>query len=575
MGHLLDKVCCIDEGNVRIRNNYNDNYFSEHLNTSYDPQQTSRTMPSSEIKFDSNKLIVKTLNNLPINTANIIRKQTGNPLNNYEILKSIGRGSYGSIMKVIHKTTGTIRSMKIIPKNNRKPGFTEEDIEREINILKSLDHPLIIKIFEFYSDDNNYYLITEYCSEGDLGEKIAEMVIPEMAVKILMFQIFSAVSYLHSRNIIHGDLKLENIMIDSSRPYDENGNKNSFISSIKEDFATIKRIQTKDFDMSPNSKRKFRRMKNFELKLIDFGCSKIFTTYKKKFEDTIGTLLYCSPEVLKNNYNSKCDIWGCGIIMYILLSGEIPFYGSTEKLITKKILSGKFDFDAKIFDKVSNQAKDLIEKCLAYDSNKRIDVKEALHHPFFKQDINPYNLFEENVDSIEVLQSLKTFSKHSKFHQTVLAFLSHNFAEKDQLDRLKKIFYTMDLNLDGKISREELSHAYEVAGLPIQKEQLDKIIQSIDFDNNGFIEYQEFIRVTIPKENLFTEVNLKTAFDLFDLDKNGGISLSEVCEVLGMNNKNVDESVINELLKEIHNSGDEEISFEQFKSIMNQFTNEI
>lgn len=574
MGQLLDKVCCVGENKRQIRNNYDDTYSSEQLNTSYDPQQTSRTLPSSEIKFNSNKRIVKTLNGLPINTTNIIRKQTGNPLNNYEILKSIGRGSYGSVMKVIHKTTGTIRSMKIIPKNNKKPGFTEEDIEREINILKSLDHPLIIKIFEFYSDENNYYLITEYCSEGDLGGKISEMVIPEMAVKILMFQIFSAVSYLHSRNVIHGDLKLENIMIDSSHPFDENGNKTNFITSIKEDVATIKRIETKDLNLSPTSKKRFHRMKNFDLKLIDFGCSKIFTTSNKQFEDTIGTLLYCSPEVLKNNYNSRCDIWSCGIIMYILLSGEIPFYGTTEKLITQKILAGKFDFDATIFSKITRQAKELIQKCLVYDSNKRLDVKQALQHPFFKQDINPYNIFEENIDSIEVLQSLKTFSKHSKFHQTVLAFLSHNFAEKEQLDRLKKIFFTMDLNLDGKISREELSHAYDVAGLPIEKEQLDKIIQSIDFDNNGFIEYEEFIRVTIPKEHLFTEVNLKTAFDLFDLDKNGGISLSEVCEVLGMNNKNVDEGVINELLKEIHNSGDEEISFEQFKSIIRQFINE-
>ena len=78
------------------------------------------------------------------------------------------------------------------------------------------------------------------------------------------------------------------------------------------------------------------KMKNFELKLIDFGCAKIFSKYKKNFKDTIGTLIYCSPEVLKNNYSKQCDIWSCGVIMYVLLSGHFPFFGKTEEEIKKK-----------------------------------------------------------------------------------------------------------------------------------------------------------------------------------------------------------------------------------------------
>ena len=103
------------------------------------------------------------------------------------------------------------------------------------------------------------------------------------------------------------------------------------------------------------------KLKNFDLKLIDFGCSKIFTQYKKTFEETIGTLLYCAPEVLKNNYNEKCDIWSCGIIMYVLLSGEYPFVGHTEKEITQKILNGNFTFSSPKFENVSENAQDLIK----------------------------------------------------------------------------------------------------------------------------------------------------------------------------------------------------------------------
>ena len=125
----------------------------------------------------------------------------------------------------------------------------------------------------------------------------------------------------------------------------------------------------------------------------------------------------------------------------------------------------------------------------------------------------------------------------------------------------------MDLNLDRKKSKEELKYAYCQAGIDIDKEQLEKIIDSVDFDTNGYIEYEEFIRVTIPTNHLFKEENLKIAFAMFDLDKNGTISLSEVKEVLGMG-KSIDESVMKEIMSEINNQGDDEITYEQFKNII-------
>ena len=309
------------------------------------------------------------------------------------------------------------------------------------------------------------------------------------------------------------------------------------------------------------------KMKNFELKLIDFGCAKIFSKYKKNFKDTIGTLIYCSPEVLKNNYNKQCDIWSCGVIMYVLLSGHFPFFGKTEEEIKKKILSGKFTFNKKYFNHVSEKAKDLIKKCLIYDKNKRISAEDAVKHVFFADDINPNNIFEDEIDSKHVLLSLKNYSQQSKIYQTVLTFLSHNFADKVELNKLKKIFYKIDLNLDGKLSKDELYEAYKEAGMEMENDQLNKVIESIDFDGNGFIEYEEFIRVTLSKEKLFTEKNLKYAFDMFDLDKNGTISLNEFKEILGIK-KIKDKNFNKELLKEIPIHENEEINFEQFKKIL-------
>ena len=748
MGIILEEVCCIDSHNFLD----NENNFPSLIKENNNPREKNpiyhhhlspfdNTLPKNEINFQTqqkNFLLrsVKSLKTLPINTQNIIRKHSGNPLDNYDIIKKLGKGTFGTVYKVIHKTTGCIRAMKVIPKNNMKYGFTDDDIIQEINIMKTLEHPHIIKLFEFYIFKENYYLINEFCTEGDLSDKLYKLkVFPEFFVKILMIQIFNAVKYLNEKNIIHGDLKLENIMIDS---YLDNGdiipvtNKNNFITSLLEDEKEIKEYlnhqalkrsstfhhankkklnnkkanknninkniinkneNTDDvfklleqrmkrgktcYDLSKFKKVKNIRMnniklykndndinedisemskwnrynsvvvsgednfifnkpngmqindsnynydsnnkiniitadkqknnqkiyennfdinelkeskeeinneqsvstprtniinlnsmkiKNFELKLIDFGCAKIFSKHKKNFEDTIGTLIYCSPEVLKNNYNKKCDIWSCGVLMYVLLSGHFPFFGKTQKEIKKNILSGKFTFNEKYFSHISDKAKDLISKCLIYNKNKRISIEEVLKHEFFADDLNPNNIFEDKVDTKNALISIKNYSTQPKIYQTVLAYLSHNFADKGQLNKLKKIFYKIDLNLDGKLSREELTTAFKEAGMEMPKEELNKVMESIDFDGNGYIEYEEFIRVTLPKEQLFTDANLKTAFDMFDLDKNGTISLTEFKEILGLG-KNKDINVNNELLKEIPIKGNEEINFEQFKKIL-------
>ena len=782
MGDILNQVCC-NENRYRkesLNENTNDKQSSSpnqdiERNDSY--KKLSKTdknnksylssllkpLPLNEIKFNRNLQLeeVDTLSKLPISNRNVIRKQSGNPLDHYDIIKKLGKGTFGTVYKVMSKRTGIIRAMKVIPKNHLKNDITDDDIIEEINILKKLEHPHIIKLFEFYIYKQNYYLINEFCTDGDLSDKLAQIrMFPEFIVKILMIQIFNAVKYLNQNYVIHGDLKLENIMIDSFLNKDEllrpKGTKCNFIQSLLEDEKEIngmlkekqikrscsvnfdkKGIQKKENEntrknnefnnekiqslnklikIKTNSKKNTKsslfktstikdekkenetnflngkdkinndkdenninnninnnnnndenninkkinnnnddnndsniikrnnsiksneevenenkmlnnvkpiflrntekskttktlksdkqyvqfviehsnsklaseeydydkivtnlkktltinsmKMKNFELKLIVFGCSKIFSKNNENFKDIIGTLVYCSPEVLKNNYSNQCDIWSCGVIMYVLLSGHFPFFGKNDEIIEKKILSGKFTFNNKYFSHVSEKAKDLIRKCLIYDKNKRITAEEALKHEFFSDDINPNNIFLDEIDNRNVLISLKNFSQQSKIYQTVLAFLSHNFADKKELNKLKKIFYRIDLNLDGKLSKYELFVAFRDAGMEMKEDQIDEVIKSVDFNGNGFIEYEEFIRVTLPKEQLFKENNLKYAFDMFDMDKNGKISLNDFKEILGIK-KVKDKNVIEELLKEIPIRGDEEMTFEQFKNYIN------
>ena len=603
---MIDKVCCINDITFAEANDDQSNYSNgsrksekstkkekavpNTFRVSLSERRQNKNLqakdsfyhrasiaaPSSEIILlnPDKKGVVKNISNLPIGLGTIIRKNNKKPNDNYIISKSLGEGGFGSVVKVIHKNTGQVRAMKIIPKNNLKQGYTEEEIFREINILKKLEHPYIMKLYEFYSDEEYFYLINEFCSEGDLSEKLQKVGrFEEKLVKLLMFQIFSAVWYLHSNNVIHGDLKLENVMVDnlnfheSKKKNDNNNNnnlKNSFekrlslVTSYKLDFHNLQNVE--------GNKHKFDNIKNFEIKLIDFGAAKIFTKYKKQFDDTVGTLVYCCPEVLKNNYDSKCDIWSCAVIMYILLSGEIPFAGDSEEEIIKSIMNKKVSFDSSFFNNVSEEAKDLIQKCLIYNKSKRYNAKEALDHPFFKIDIDVNNLFQEDltVEINQVLVRMKNFSTKSKFHQAILVFLAYNYAEKRITERLKHIFFYINKSLDGRIKPKELLSIYQENNMKITKDEVLKIIKSVDFNNSGAIEYEEFIRIALPKEDLLTEINLKEAFDLFDINKTGNITVNEMKEVLGMDN-DVDENVVLNFLNDL---GYKTINYLQFRNLV-------
>ena len=153
-----------------------------------------------------------------------------------------------------------------------------------------MDHPNIVKIFGFYITSNYYYLITEYCEGGSLFDLIINNNGPftEIQSSYIMHQLFSVVNYCHKMKIIHRDLKPENILV--------NKNENGFV----------------------------------QIKVCDFGTSLMFNRGEVQ-DELVGSIYYIAPEVLKKKYNSKCDLWSCGVIMFILLTGVPPFGGNNNR----------------------------------------------------------------------------------------------------------------------------------------------------------------------------------------------------------------------------------------------------
>ena len=622
-------MCCINNQDIIFNQNYPNNAFnSKSMEIQYQSlnKEQKERFPSNQILLGNarkNQPLLRA-SMVPICSNNIIVQKKGDPFQDYEVLEKLGEGTFGKVFKVKNKNNNCIRAMKQIGKKFIGD-LNDSEVLKEIEILKQLNHPYIMKLYEYYVNDDNLFLISELCDEGDLQKKIVKIgKFPEFIVKIIMFQVFKALMYLSEKYVIHGDLKLENILVVCYENKENDcGCKNKdqedgFINAIKHDIDILlkdedlinsynesstfkkdnnissvnKKLNERhkredihsyktNFQFGRNKKNNFKNESkkqklisiydekklnifNYGIKLIDFGCSKIFTRYRKSFNDIIGTLVYCSPEVLANDYNAGCDIWACGVLMYCLLSGHFPFYGKNEEEITSKILSGKFEFDIELFNDISEEAKDLITKCLKYDVSRRITVEEAINHKFF-YNLNYSSKFTE--DEIKKLKSIILFNKNSKFYQLVFTYLSYNFSDNKLLNDLNNIYFKIDKNSDWKITKVELFKAYKLAGIDVTQEQIENLIKTMDFDKDGKVNYEEFIRICIPKEKLFTEQNLENAFNLFDKNKNGFITPSEIIDII-VGNRNISEEVKNSIKEEILQVADEIIDVDEFKSLM-------
>ena len=470
---------------------------------------------------------------MTITSGQFVREGVGDLYSNYDLCNYIGKGGFGRVYKVRHKLSNQYRAMKTIKcKSSSKDAL--QMIQKEINILKSLDHPNIIKVYEFFKTDRYIYIINELCTGGELFDKIVEVKYFSEAVACnIMRQLLSAVAYCHEKGVIHRDLKPENILIEKSEE------------------------KNKDF---------------FHIKIIDFGTCEILQ--KTKLTEQIGTSFYIAPEILKNGYNEKCDLWSCGVILYILLCGSPPFYGKNEKEIFSKVIFGNYSFNQKIWTKISKEAKNLVEKLLEVNPSKRLSAKEALNHKWFKINKNQNLIINKNNNYSCFIQNITEFCAEQKLQQATLAFLVHNFAPKEELDELKEIFFAFDKNCDGKISKEEfvtgLSNTNTLNTLLKKGNSIGGLMKNIDTDNNGYIGFEEFCIALINKEKILTENNLRMAFDVFDRDKSGGISQNELKFILGEYNINAKEHLWNKIIEQIDLNRDGQISYEEFHKMMMQ-----
>ena len=563
MGNLLENCgmnnCC--------KNNHRREITQTSIIESKDNSSEVSGESASELESEESDFLPNDVLKMPIRKNSLIITRSMNPLDFYVELETLGSGAFGVVKKVCLKSNpDTIRAMKILSKKYLLKGINDANLVEEIYILKHLDHPNIMKLYEFYVDLCNFYIISEFCDQGDLLTKIEKLgALNQIVVKFIMDQIFNAVSYLHSKGVLHGDLKLENVMLYTTtkkvnQRFTMINKKLDLHKSMERDLNNYFKIDSKN----QNTKRVVDDMTNYEIKLIDFGCSKLFSKKKhKKISGIIGTSLYCSPEVVDDLYDEKCDEWSCGVIMYILLTGEVPFPGDTEEEIFEKIKKCEYNFNSPKFNNVSESCKDLIRKLLEPDINKRIKASDALRHPFFTETFNPNKALTENKD-LSVLYTLTNIKPYtSKFHEAITVFLCVNYINKDEEKRLREVFRYIDKEGKNFLTKKSIDNSLKESGYLVPNEKLDNIFKSLDNDSNGTIEYQEFLTGVCNKESLFNNYNLKSAFDCIDEELKGFLTANDIKKFIFQQNK-VSEKMLSEYLNQFGMKMTDKLTFDDF-----------
>ena len=470
---------------------------------------------------------------LPVLAESLVTMQKGNINDKYKIIKKIGGGNYGSVYKARNNILNIIVAIKKMKKVKENENEDLNIKKNEIDILKKLSHPNIVKIYEFYSSKNHYHLITEYYKYGELFSYMRNS-FSEKQLAIIFYQILSGLWYLHDNNVIHRNIKPENIMI-----------------SYKE-----KDIETQE--------------EYFWVKIVDFGTAKIFE--KNKSENVvIGSLYYIAPEVLQKNYNEKCDLWSVGVILYMTLAGKAPFDGKSNEEILEKI--SKYDYNDKEMRFIvhSNEVKDLVSKLLEKDVNKRLSAQEALNHPWFKKYCGRALFGNFKIEDIQIyINNLFYYSYNSKLQQLILAFLVHNLSDtSSSVLIILKMFLFFNLSGNCKLTKEELANGlYKYR----DEEQVNKIVDNLflllDGDNNGYIEYEEFMRACVDKKEVLSRDNLRYAFKFMDDKNSNSIDVQKVIKAFVPQSNKILEAVINNTLKTVDYDSDGIINFKEFEELM-------
>jgi len=425
----------------------------------------------------------------------------------------LGAGSFGEVSLVKHKITGQKRACKCM-------GLEDEEdwrlATKEIELLKRLDHPNILRLSESFIDGRNIYLVAELCEGGHLLEGFASRGQKASASSCLR-QILGATAYCHGKGIIHRDLKPGNVLY-----------ANQAVDSV--------------------------------LKVIDFGLADFLERLRGRWHRA-GTLAFMAPEMVTVNggYTEKVDAWSTGVIAYLLLTGEHPFStgrGAKAQEIKERIMSGKLP-DHPNWTSLCGQARDFVQRLLIMDPSQRAGASEALQHPWLRPSMQdgagPAAAGQDCVPR-SVFDGLWKYQTSSRLKKAALKLLAKE-VDESRIQQLREYFRELDGEQDGYLTRDAI-----LSGM--QRHQELQVFKSVDLRSvlppgaSDQISCTSFVAAQLAQQG-FSRAELLYAFRRFDIHNEGKLSAKTLAEVLKLP-VNADQS-----------NTDCDVDFEEFCALIN------
>ncbi|XP_075486656.1 calcium-dependent protein kinase 26 isoform X1 [Primulina tabacum] len=473
----------------------------------------------------------------------VLGHKTANIRDLYTLGRKLGQGQFGTTFLCTELSTGIEYACKSISKRKLISKEDVEDVRREIQIMHHLaGHKNIVTIKGAYEDPLYVHIVMELCAGGELFDRIIQRGhYSERKAAELTKIVVGVVEACHSLGVMHRDLKPENFL-----------------------------LVNKDDD--------------FSLKAIDFGLS-VFFKPGQIFTDVVGSPYYVAPEVLLKHYGPEADVWTAGVILYILLSGVPPFWAGKMSYSSKQIhchvqcidgypdcsenqqgifdavLKGHIDFTSDPWPLISESAKDLIRNMLCMRPSDRFTAHEVLCHPWICENgVAP----DKSLDPA-VLSRLKQFSAMNKLKKMALRVIAESLSE-EEIAGLTEMFRAMDTDNSGAITFDELKVGLRKYGSTLKDTEIRDLMDAADVDNSGTIDYGEFIAATIHLNKLEREEHLLAAFQYFDKDGSGYITVDELqqaCIEHGMT-----DVFLEDIIKEVDQDNDGRIDYGEFVAMM-------
>lgn len=420
--------------------------------------------------------------------SNVGRKRMDDVWSRFKVLKTMGIGGYGKVMAVRDLETQKEYAMKSVARYRNGKDYSYR-FWNECDVLQSLkDVPSVVSFHDAFFDDEHFYLLCELLTGGELLDHILKSKkFSEKQASIIFHQMLKPLQSLHKLNIAHLDLKPENFVFSTPE-----SDPNRYIVMI--DFGTVQKI-------------------------ADDEISDVRT----------GTPYYIAPQMLQSKIAKTgkilrgCDMWSMGVILFVLTTGRLPFYGDERKEILKSVLSGKYEYPED--SNLSDELKDLISRLLTMDVDARINVEETLAHPWLTE-----------VDSVSdepfhptVLAGIAHCWNDFSLKKAIGSLLVHDLSEQDK-SQLQSMFEEWDTNGDGMLQYVEIVRMVEKLGYDKGEANIvaKALVDEFDMDKNGVIDLNEFAAISTRGILSLNKDFVNQLFDYVDRDGNGIISKNEI-----------------------------------------------